>query len=175
MPEVILVDKKDQKTGTKDKLQAHKDNNLHRAFSVFLFNSDDELLLQQRALGKYHSAGLWSNTCCSHPKPNEGIIESGKRRLNEELGIDAPELTNLFTFRYQIDLENVNEHEMDHVLAGRKDELSLSPDPKEVRDYKWVYFGEMLQKVSEHPDNFTYWFRKILNEHEGKLRDYLKN
>lgn len=173
MPKVILVDQQDNKQGTKDKLQAHKDNDLHRAFSVFLFNSDDKLLLQQRALGKYHSAGLWSNTCCSHPKPDENIIQAGDRRLKEELGIDAPELKDLFTFKYQVELEKVNEHELDHVLAGRKDKLNLSPDPKEVRDYKWVDFDEILQKVSEHPDNFTYWFKRILSEHESQLRKYL--
>lgn len=174
MEQVVLVDEKNNKQGTKEKLQAHKDGDLHRAFSVFIFDSNDKLLLQQRAMGKYHSAGLWSNTCCSHPRENEGIVKAGQRRLGEELGIDSPDLVKLFSFQYEVSLENeISEHELDHVLVGRKDEFNIDPDPEEVRDWDWKSISKIKQEINSNPDKFTYWFKVIMRDHLDELKNFL--
>ena len=134
---VILVDENDHEVGLMEKMEAHRKGLLHRAFSVLVFNDNGELLLQRRAFGKYHSEGLWTNTCCSHPYPGESILEAGKRRLFEEMGFSC-ELTHEFSFLYKADLENgLIEHELDHVLIGFSDEtphLNL----EEVSAFKWM-------------------------------------
>lgn len=153
-----------------EKMEAHYKGVLHRAFSVILLNSKGELLLQKRAAGKYHSAGLWTNTCCSHPRPGEDNIDAAKRRLQEEMGIDC-DLTEAFSFTYKADLgEGLFEHEFDHVFTGS---FSGKPDinPEEVAD--WLYMApEMIAlDLKEHPEEYTYWF-KILYE-ELCARGYL--
>ncbi len=133
---VILVDSADNAPGTMEKMEAHRQGALHRAFSIFLFNSRGQLLLQQRAMEKYHSGGLWTNTCCGHPRPGEETLEAGKRRLIEETGI-ATELDALFSFVYRHEFANgLAEYEYDHVLIGFSDEAP-QPDPEEIADYRY--------------------------------------
>lgn len=159
MDDIILVNELDQATGSGEKLAVHQAGLLHRAFSVFLWQ-DGRLLLQKRAADKYHSAGLWANTCCSHPRPGEDIIEAARRRLDEECGIDAPELSEAFCFIYRAELENgLTEHELDHVLLGRYDSDVFAPDPTEIAELRWWDADEVLQALAERPDEFAVWFR----------------
>lgn len=161
MEHVVLVDENDQELGTMEKMEAHRAGKLHRAFSVMVFNSKGELLIQQRAASKYHSAGLWTNTCCSHPRPEESIQLATTRRLREEMGIDAmPQF--LYKFVYRVDLgEDMVEHELDHVFQATFDGVP-SIDPSEVQDWKFVPLRELLSDVSRSPEKYTYWFRLIL-------------
>ncbi len=161
---VILVDKKDNQVGTMEKMSAHQNGGtLHRAFSIFLFNKENKLLLQRRALTKYHSGGLWTNTCCSHPQPGESIIEAGKRRLREELGIDCP-LEEHFSFIYKANLDHdLTEHEFDHVLFGDySGEAILNYD--EVDSIKWLTLAEINKLMIEQPDDFTVWFKIVFDQ-----------
>ena len=164
MPEkLILVDEKDNPVGIEDKLKAHQEGKLHRAFSIFVFSSQKQLLLQQRALGKYHSASLWTNTCCSHPRPNEETLTAGHRRLKEEMGFDC-ELKELFSFVYRTDFENgLIEHELDHVLIGYYDKEPI-PNPEEVQDYKWVDTDWLQKDMLENPDSYTFWLKISLEK-----------
>ncbi len=159
---VILVNQNDEEIGTIEKLKAHEQGLLHRAISVFVFNDKNELLLQQRASSKYHSANLWSNTCCSHPRPGESNIDAAKRRLNEEMGIEI-NLENRFSFIYKADFENgLTEHEFDHVFFGK-----FNGEPKvnelEVSAWRWASIGDLNLAMKNSPHNFTVWF-KILFE-----------
>jgi len=168
---VILVDSLDRPIGIMDKMEAHlKGGTLHRAFSAFVFNKKNELLLQRRALTKYHSGGLWTNTCCSHPRPGEGTKEAGMRRMVEELGVTC-QLDEVFTFTYKAVLDKgLTEYEFDHVLIGRFDgDLHLNDE--EVDSYKWLSMTEIKLLFHEHPDEFTVWF-KIAFE---KVEDYMNN
>jgi isopentenyl-diphosphate delta-isomerase len=159
---VILVDTGGQAIGMMDKLEAHQNGNLHLAFSVFIFNSKGQLLLQQRALDKYHSGGLWTNTCCSHPRAGETIIDAGRRRLKEEMGMET-ELTELFQFSYRHEFENgLIEHEYDHVLIGISDQLP-EPDPDEVADFRYMNTGTLVLNLMAQPDIYTPWFRICLD------------
>lgn len=173
---VILVDEQDNEIGVAEKLAAHQQNLLHRAFSIFIFrktngvdsqqNSDAkniELLLQQRALHKYHSPGLWTNTCCSHPRPGESIIAAGNRRLYEEMGLSAP-LTSLGWFKYNAYFPNgLSEHEIDHVLVGQiVNEVSINPNPEEVHDIRWITLTELAKELANHPEQFTPWLESAL-------------
>lgn len=157
---VVLVDKNDGDVGSMEKMEAHRKALLHRAVSVFLFNSEGEWVLQKRALNKYHSGGLWTNACCTHPKPGESAIASASRRLREEMGI-LSDLKELFTFIYK---EKVNtelyEHELDHVFAGFADADPVA-DPSEVAEWKRMTFKELDEDVKRNPHNYTVWFRKI--------------
>jgi len=170
MSEVILVNSNDEEIGSMEKLEAHQKGILHRAFSVFIFNDRYELLLQKRALDKYHSGGLWSNTCCSHPSPGDGLLGAAKRRLIEEMGIHAP-LEIISSFIYKAAFENgLIEHEFDHILIGRyNDEVEINPT--EVMDYKWISITDLNEEVSKHPDEFTIWFLKIYKQ---VFEQYLK-
>ena len=160
--QVILVDRLGREIGVEEKLKAHREGKLHRAFSVFVFNAQGGLLLQKRAETKYHSGGLWTNTCCSHPRPGETYHCAAKRRLNEEMGFDC-ELTALFSFIYYAKLENnLFEHELDHVFVGRFDGQPI-PNPDEVGDWKWMQIDELKRDVRENPRHYTYWFKLILN------------
>jgi isopentenyl-diphosphate Delta-isomerase len=157
MKEVILVDKNDTPVGSMDKIEAHKRALLHRAFSVFIFNSKGEMLLQQRADKKYHSAGLWTNACCSHPSPGEDTITAATRRLKEELGFTTP-LTKAFTFSYRTDFENgLTENEFDHVYTGVYDGRIVA-DTDEVKDYRYTPMDEIERLVTDDPRKFTSWF-----------------
>ncbi|MBP6310721.1 MAG: isopentenyl-diphosphate Delta-isomerase [Flavobacteriales bacterium] len=155
--QVILIDPDDRELGHMEKLAAHREGMLHRAFSVFVFNDHGELLLQQRASSKYHSAGLWTNTCCGHPRPGETIQEAAGRRLFEEMGVKI-ELTPVFHFVYRAELENgLVENELDHVLIGRFSK-DPDPDPSEASDWRWVQRESLARELKEYPKLFTAWF-----------------
>jgi isopentenyl-diphosphate delta-isomerase len=172
MDYVILVDSQDNELGKMEKLEAHEKGLLHRAFSIFLFNSKGEMLIQQRALSKYHSPGLWTNACCSHPAPNESIIEAGNRRLKEELGLTT-ELVDAFSFEYRETFENnLIEHELDHVLVGYSEGNPIL-NQEEAKDYRWVNWIDLLAEVQSNPENFTIWFKIILANHIEKLQKEL--
>ena len=154
---VVLVDKSGNQIGLMPKLEAHQKGILHRAFSIFLFNSKNQILLQKRSLIKYHSAGLWTNTCCSHPRDGEDIIDAGKRRLYEEMGIKT-ELKKEFEFTYKEVLGNeFTEHEFDHVLIGNfNGNPILNID--EVEDLKWMSLEEIEKDINENQEDYTVWF-----------------
>ncbi len=158
--ELILVDNDDAPVGTADKLSAHRSPMLHRAFSVFIVNSAGQMLLQKRALCKYHSGGLWSNACCSHPRPGEEVLAAAERRLAEECGISGVRLQELFTFVYQHRFDDaLYEYEYDHVLLGIYDgEVSL--DPAEAAAYKWLPLSDVGRLLAVWPELFTVWFQK---------------
>jgi isopentenyl-diphosphate Delta-isomerase len=158
MAEVILVNERDEPTGRMEKMEAHRQGALHRAFSVFIFDHQGRMLLQQRAMNKYHSGGLWTNACCSHPAPGEDTQAAARNRLREELGFDA-EIKPLFTFTYKATFENgLIEHEFDHVFIGNY-EGNILPDNAEVMDYKYESLHEIEAALKQHPENFTAWFR----------------
>jgi len=155
---VILVDKNDNQVGLMPKLEAHEKGVLHRAFSVFIFNSKYELLLQKRASSKYHSGGLWTNTCCSHPREYEDILDAANRRLDEEMGIKTS-LRKVYDFIYKAQLDNqLTEHEFDHVFYGVCDnDPILNKD--EAEDFKWVDMETLNNDIIKNEDNYTVWFK----------------
>lgn len=158
---VVLVNSDDQVIGHADKLEAHRSGLLHRAFSIFTLNSKGEILLQKRAHEKYHSPGLWSNTCCSHPQPEEAILASAQSRLLEEMGFEA-DLHFVEKFHYQVTFENgLTENEIDYVFVGKYDGV-VHPNSEEVADYQWVSPDKLLQLIKERPEEFTYWLPKAL-------------
>jgi isopentenyl-diphosphate delta-isomerase len=160
---VILVDKNDQPLGTCEKLKAHQEGLLHRAFSVCVFNTEGKWLIQKRADDKYHSGGLWSNSCCSHPLSGLSLEESARKRLEYEMGFQVP-LTPLYNFVYQADFPGgLSEHEFDHVLIGQYDGL-CAPPPEEVSDHRWISTGDLLNEVADHPESFTVWFKMLIPE-----------
>lgn len=153
---IILVDENDQEIGSIEKLQAHKLGVLHRAFSVFIFNKKGELLLQQRANGKYHSAGLWSNTCCSHPQYKEEMSAAIERRLHQELNMEVP-VEFQFKFTYKAPLEKgLWEHEIDHVYFGRSGRHPL-PNPEEVQDWKYITMERLERELNNWPERYSQW------------------
>jgi isopentenyl-diphosphate delta-isomerase len=159
-PQVVLVDNNDNEIGTIGKMEAHQKALLHRAISVFICNSDGEWLLQRRALDKYHSGGLWTNTCCSHPYPGESNIEAANRRLNEEMGVQCS-MKELFSFIYIEKLDNeLTEHELDHVFLGITDQLPFI-EANEVMDWKYIAFTDLQKDIQVNPNNYTAWFKKI--------------
>jgi isopentenyl-diphosphate Delta-isomerase len=156
--QVILVDEQDNPVGTAEKMQAHYNGgSLHRAFSVFIFNRQGEMLLQQRAMEKYHSGGLWTNACCSHPQPGEETRDAALRRLSEELGFTTP-VTKIFDFLYKAEFDNgLTEHEFDHVFVGQYDgPIPFNPD--EVMDYCYKHIREIRNNLDTHPGKYTAWF-----------------
>jgi isopentenyl-diphosphate delta-isomerase len=171
---VVLVDEHNREVGLMEKMEAHQKGLLHRAFSVLVFNDNGELLLQKRAFGKYHSEGLWTNTCCSHPYPGESILEGGKRRLFEEMGFTC-ELSEVFSFIYKAELENgLIEHELDHVLVGFSEEtphLNL----EEVSAFKWMSVDEIKANMKENPSQYTAWFRILIDEYKSKIQNLVAN
>lgn len=160
---VILVDENDRQIGVMPKLEAHKKAVLHRAFSVFIFNDKNELMLQQRALKKYHSPGLWTNTCCSHQREGESNIEAGKRRLQEEMGF-VTDLNESISFIYKAPFDNgLTEHEFDHVLIGHyNDEPKINED--EVANWKWMALDDVNKDLKTHPEHYTAWFKIIFDK-----------
>lgn len=171
--DVILVDEKDREIGTMEKMEAHVTGSLHRAFSIFIFNSKHELLLQKRAAGKYHSNGLWTNTCCSHPKPDENLEESASKRLQEEMGMDVT-VKPIFSFIYKAALDNnLIEHELDHVLIGYSDS-DPTINTEEVSDYKWAGLDIIKKEMELYPESFTFWFQKLMIEHSSKIFNFDK-
>jgi len=156
--EVVLVNSNGDMTGTMEKLQAHIAGELHSAFSVFIFNSKGQLLLQRRALSKYHSGGKWSNTCCSHPRPGEDIKSAAKRRLIEEMGMTC-ELQHIFSFTYRAELDKgLTEHEYDHVFVGFSDTLPV-PIAAEVEDFSYVELSDLETELLLAPQKFTAWLK----------------
>jgi len=159
--QVILVDTNNRKIGVEEKIKAHKEGKLHRAFSIFIFNSNGELLIQQRAKTKYHSGGLWSNSVCSHPKPNETYQQAVHRRLKEEMGFDC-KLKKLFCFIYNMGFQNgLIENEYDCVFIGKFDGIP-KPNHKEIMDYKWIYLKELKQDIIKNPNKYTIWLKIAL-------------
>lgn len=167
---IILVDKNDNKIGIGEKLQTHKEGKLHRGFSILIFNSKNELLIQKRAKIKYHSPGLWTNTCCSHPRKGKNLREEVKKRLKEEMGFEC-KLKKIFTFIYKVKFKNgLTEHEYDHVFIGKFDGKP-NPNPKEVDDYKWISIEKIQKDIKKDPTKYTYWFKIIIE----KFLDYKKS
>lgn len=162
---VILVNEQDKEIATAEKLVAHEQNLLHRAFSVFIFRQYNELeiLLQQRALNKYHSPGLWTNTCCSHPRPNESVIAAGERRLKEEFGFTVP-LKQLSSFHYNAHFPNgLSENEIDHVLIGILDDTTrVKPNSAEIHAFRWITPADLKAEIAAHPEQFTPWLAQAL-------------
>lgn len=176
---VILVDENDNPIGTEEKLRAHENANLHRAFSVFVFRKvagEIEVLLQQRNLEKYHCGGLWTNTCCSHQRPQEDNIAAGLRRLQEEMGF-VVNLQHFGSFIYKAEFDNgLTEHELDHVLVGVYNEEQINPNPLEVSGYAWLPLKGLDQEISENPHKYTPWLPKALklvNNNYNKLIELL--
>lgn len=162
---VVLVDEKDRSIGEMEKMEAHRLGVLHRAISVFIFNSKGKMLLQQRASKKYHGALLWSNTCCSHPFPGELPADAAARRLKEEMGFSTP-LEPMFSFTYRAEVENgLIEHEYDHVFAGIF-EGGIQPDPNEVEDFTYESLSKVRQALIDNPESYTQWFRIIFPDVE---------
>ena len=165
--QVILVDRADRPVGVADKLEAHRLGLLHRAFSVLVLNDDDELLLQRRADAKYHSGGLWSNTCCSHPRPGEAVEAAAHRRLHEEMGFDCP-LEPAGSLLYQAQVGGgLVEHEYDHLFLGRWTGTP-SPAPGEVDAWRWVPVAQVRAEIEELPGRFTYWFKAALGRLDAR-------
>ena len=163
MEEVILVDENDTEIGTMEKMLAHREARLHRAFSVFIFNAQKKMLLQQRNPLKYHSGGLWTNTCCGHPRPGENTRSAAERRLNEEMGIKAP-LEEKFSFIYKAPFSNgLTENEFDHVFVGRFDSDPLI-NPEEVSDFKYMYLEEIKADIAKDPGKYTFWFKICMDK-----------
>jgi isopentenyl-diphosphate Delta-isomerase len=161
---VILVDDADNVCGSGEKLATHKDGKLHRAFSVFIVNSENKLLLQKRAFNKYHSAGLWTNTCCSHPRPGEDVLLAAIRRLDEEMGMKNIVLKFAFKFKYKVELDNgFTEHELDHVFIGKSDQVPLI-NIEEVAEFGYFSFYEIDEMMKNDPAQFTFWFRLIFSD-----------
>lgn len=165
MEQVILVDESDNEVGTMEKMEAHQKGLLHRAFSILIFNSNGEMLLQQRADEKYHSGGLWTNACCSHPRPGEPIEDAGKRKLLQEMGFSC-DLNYSHKFVYKVELDNqLTEHEWDYVLVGYYDG---SPDlnPSEAQAWKYESLEIIRNDANLHPEKYTSWFKLIINQPE---------
>ncbi|PCJ80242.1 MAG: isopentenyl-diphosphate delta-isomerase [Bacteroidetes bacterium] len=172
---VILVDSTDKEVGTMDKMEAHRNGGtLHRAFSIFIFNSKGEMLLQKRALSKYHSGGLLTNTCCSHPRPREDVSQACKRRLMEEMGMQC-ELEEIFCFEYKAHLNSgLTEWEYDHVLIGNTDTEPVI-NPSEVADFIYIGTKQLLSDLDSNPDKYTHWFKasvkKVIEWNNNSLTD----
>ncbi|MDN3644213.1 isopentenyl-diphosphate Delta-isomerase [Lutimonas halocynthiae] len=165
---VILVSEVDEQLGLMAKMEAHEKGILHRAFSVFVFNKNGELLLQQRALDKYHSPGLWTNTCCSHQRDGESNIQAGKRRLQEEMGFNC-ELKELFWFVYKASFDNgLTEHELDHVMIGHYEDDPIV-NLEEAAAFKWMTLEDVKKDMQLQPELYTEWFKIIFNEYDQRL------
>ncbi len=161
--QVVLVDASDNVTGVAGKMSAHRSGKLHRAVSVFVFDADNRLLLQQRASTKYHSGGLWSNTCCGHPRPEEDSISAASRRLREEMGVEC-ELSKAFSFMYRATFMNrLIEHEYDHVFFGRYDGVPAL-NRNEADDWKWMEMTKLDADVKQNPDAYSFWLAACLDK-----------
>ncbi len=168
MEYVVLVDERDNETGVMEKLEAHREGKLHRAISVFIFNSKNEMLLQRRALDKYHSGGLWTNACCSHPRQGEIVYYAAIRRLYEEMGLKCV-LEEVFSFVYKAHLDhNLTEYEFDHVFMGTTDELPV-PDSSEVAEWRYMSADQLEADISDHPEQYTEWFKICLRDRRKEL------
>lgn len=171
--QIIIVDEFDQELGSIGKMAAHYSGTLHRAFSILVFNEQNQLLLQRRSLSKYHTPGLWTNTCCSHPRYGEQISDAVNRRLVEEMGFSC-ELDEIFHFIYKVEFEKgLYEHELDHVFAGRYNGEILA-NPEEVHEIRWIDLETLTLEIEKEPETFTYWFKYLLAHHLDKIHHYLE-
>lgn len=169
--EVVLVNEKDEVQGTMEKLLAHQEGALHRAFSVIIFNAKGEMLIHKRASDKYHCGGLWTNACCSHPRLNESPKAGAERRLNEEMGFTTSvDFIGSFIYRVQFD-NGLIEHEYDHMFCGHYDGKP-SPNQDEVEAWKYIPVSELLKDVEKNPENYTFWFKDILKNRIQELISY---
>jgi isopentenyl-diphosphate delta-isomerase len=172
--EVILVDAHDNAIGTMEKMEAHEKGLLHRAFSILLLNDKGEMLVQQRALEKYHSPGLWTNACCSHPRPTETNLDAANRRLKEELGMSV-DLTEIFHFTYRAEFDHgLIEHEIDHVFLGITN-VNPTINLSEVMSYTWMNLTELQEDIIAHPEKFTAWFNLLMVDHLSSILNALKH
>ena len=162
MEMMVLVDEHGNPIGEMEKMEAHRKGLLHRAFSGFVFNGTRELLIQRRALGKYHNPGIWANTVCSHPRRGEAVADAAKRRLREELGFET-DFAEVGKFIYRAEFPNgLAEHEFDHVCVAAYGGQEIRPNPAEVCGWRWVARGVLVAEVAEAPEKFSYWLREIL-------------
>jgi isopentenyl-diphosphate delta-isomerase len=166
--QVVLVDENDKEIGTEEKMAAHQNGGKrHRAFSILIFNDKNELMLQQRAFSKYHAGGLWTNTCCSHPRPGESTVAAAHRRLIEEMGFDT-ELKEIFSFKYQVKLDhNLTENEYDHFFIGK---YNLEPkiNKEEAEAWKWITEENLNRDIKANLLKYTFWFKEIWKEFEKR-------
>ena len=167
---VVLVNQNDEKIGLMQKMEAHQKGVLHRAFSVLIFNRNKKLMLQKRNLNKYHSPGLWTNTCCSHQRNGESNISAGMRRLKEEMGFST-ELKELDSFIYKVKFENgLIEHELDHILVGEYNS-DIKPNYEEVDDWKWMDLEDIKNDIKINSDKYTEWFKIIIENNYNQLKN----
>lgn len=165
MEEIAIVDMNDNIIGYKEKMEVHREGIVHRAFSVLIFNDKNEMLLQRRALEKYHSPGEWTNACCSHQREGENIEQAAIRRVKEELGIEAPKLTEQFVFHYKCKFSNeLYENEIDHVFTGIYNEEITNYNTEEVCDTKWISYSALMKLIEQEPSSFTFWFKDIMKK-----------
>ncbi|MEK7614109.1 MAG: isopentenyl-diphosphate Delta-isomerase [Patescibacteria group bacterium] len=161
--QIILVDKNDTQIGAMGKMETHEKGLLHRAFSILVKNNKGEIMLQKRATGKYHSGGLWTNTCCGHPRNGEDLASAARRRLGEEMGFDCP-LKELLVFIYRVDLDHgLKENEFLHVFLGEYNDVPVL-NPEEADGWRWITIGELRQDMDKNPDTYTYWFKIALEK-----------
>ena len=165
---VILVDDKDQEIGQEDKKIAHQKGKKHRAFSIIIFNSKGEMLIQKRAANKYHSGGLWSNTCCSHPRPGFPTLDEAQLRLNEEMGFTCA-IKEIFHFSYETRFNsNMFENEIDHVFLGKYNgEVKINLE--ETSEYKWMSLNKLKEDMTNNPEHYTFWFKLIINKYANLI------
>jgi len=165
MEKIVLVNKRNKIIGTEEKMKTHLAGKLHRAFSVILFNKKGEILIQKRAKSKYHSPGLWTNTCCSHPRPREGVGLAAKRRLKEEMGISC-KIKKAFSFIYKAKIGDLIEHEFDCVFLGKFDG-EPKPNKKEVAGWRWIELKDLETDIKKNPQKYTPWFKIIIRKIKG--------
>lgn len=171
---IITVDTNDNEIGSAEKIEAHELGLLHRALSIIVINKNKEILLQKRYSGKYHSPGLWTNTCCTHPNVGETVSDAAKRRLVEELGFSC-NLEEVFTFIYKASFDNgLTEYEFDHVLIGCYDNKT-NPNPQEVEEIKWIELEKVKSNIGLNPNEYTYWFKYMLDNYYDKIYNYIYN
>ncbi len=170
--QVILVDEHDKETGLAPKLQAHLEGLRHRAISVLIFNGKGEMLLQQRHAGKYHSGGLWTNACCSHPRAGEETETAAHRRLQDEMGFDVP-LAPMFIAHYRAPVGELIEDEVVHVFGGHFDGVP-KPEPSEVDAYRWISLDDLVSDMKARPDVYTVWFRKYVAEYHARILELMQ-
>lgn len=160
---ILTVDEQDRETGFMEKMEVHEKGILHRAFSLMIFNDKGEVLLQKRAKEKYHSPGLWTNSCCSHQRQGETLEEAVARRTKEELGITC-DFKEVFKFKYRAEFDNsLTEHEIDHVFIGHYNG-NIFPNQEEVEEIRWISLDKLNKEMTDHPDNFTYWFKILMKQ-----------
>jgi isopentenyl-diphosphate delta-isomerase len=173
---LILVDDSDKQVGLGRKMEVHRRGLKHRALSVLVRDVKGRMLLQQRAAGKYHSAGLWANACCSHPRPGESMQKAASRRLMEEMGIDCDDLTELFVAHYRAQVSNeLTEDEVVHVFGGRHETGAVAPDYEEVSDWKWMAYAEMTADIAAHPERYSVWLRHYLDHHGDAIAKWMQS